>query len=74
MNYEGIDWVWKYEDIGHRGTVIGVFLALVAVAIFVGTIVYLYTEYPHYMKVMGSISAAKGAVMHVAAKVCAAIA
>jgi hypothetical protein len=62
MNYEGIDWVWKYEDIGNRGIVVGAFLAFVAVAIFVGTIVYLFTEYPHYMKVMGSISAAKASM------------
>ena len=68
MNYEGIDWVWKYEEIGNRGTAIGAFLALVFVAVVVCTMIYLFTEYPHYMKVMGSVSSAKAALMHAAVK------
>ncbi len=68
MNYEGIDWVWRYEDISHRSTAMGIFLSLVFLAIFVGTIVYLFTDYSHYIKIMGSASAAKGALMHAAAR------
>ncbi len=68
MNYEGIDWVWKYEDIGNRGTAIGAFLALVFVAVFAGTLLYLFTEYSHYMKLMGSLSSAKAAVVHAASR------
>ncbi len=66
MNYEGIDWVWKYEEIGNRGTAIGAFLALVFLAVVAGTMLYIFTEYSHYMKVMGSISSAKTAVSHAA--------
>ncbi len=68
MNYEGIDWVWKYEDIGKRGTAIGAFLALVFLAVFALTLLYLFTEYPHYIKVMGAVSSAKASVMHLATK------